>query len=394
MNVEPSRCFAMDGVRGIAILGILLMNITSFALPEAAYFNPLAVPAPAAADRWTWAVLFVLADGKMRGLFALLFGAGIWIGAKRAGGAGQDGQNAHIRRMGWLFAIGLAHFYFVWPGDILSLYAAVGLVAWFFVGASTAVLLRSAAALLLLAFLMTATLHGGTILPDMLTTEAIEAQYGLPDAATLEEEIAHFRSGYSAIFSERLHSLGFLPFWQIILTGPETLALMLLGMVGARTGFLTGAWARVRYLRIAALAYVLGLPAAAMLAASIWSSGFAADTIARLGIVAAMPVRLPILLGHAALMLWWLGGPANGMKRSLAAAGRLALSNYLLCSLIMTALFYGYGFGLFAKLNRTELLGIVMFAWVMMLSWSKWWLQRFCIGPFERAWRSLTSFRQ
>ena len=122
MSAAFARIAPLDGLRGAAVMGILLMNIAAFALPQAAYVNPLADRGAGAADLAVWAIMFALVDGKMRAIFSILFGAGIVLVLRKAEEAGQDGASIHFRRMGALLAIGVLHFFLIWWGDILVLY--------------------------------------------------------------------------------------------------------------------------------------------------------------------------------------------------------------------------------------------------------------------------------
>ena len=127
-----TRHLTLDAIRGVAVMGILLMNVIAFTMPEQAYINPLAWGGTRAIDLGAWAVNFVLVDGKMRGLFSLLFGASMLLVADRAEAKGEDGASIHYRRMFWLLLFGLAHYYLIWFGDILVLYAVVGCIAFLF----------------------------------------------------------------------------------------------------------------------------------------------------------------------------------------------------------------------------------------------------------------------
>jgi uncharacterized protein len=123
------RHITLDALRGFAVMGILAMNIVAFAMPEMAYITPLASVPRTDSDTLNWLVAFVLVDGKMRGLFSLLFGASMLLVAERAAAKGESASQVHYRRMAWLTVFGLAHYFFIWFGDILFLYAVVGSIA-------------------------------------------------------------------------------------------------------------------------------------------------------------------------------------------------------------------------------------------------------------------------
>lgn len=377
-------------------MGILLMNIGGFALPDAAYFNPHAVLHPGPADVGVWAAQFVLVDGKMRNIFSLLFGASMLLVATRAAAKGEDEGQVHLRRMGSLALFGLAHFYLLWWGDILFQYAVIGTVAFFFADRGAGTLVKLGLACLLIQFLLAA--GNLAALADLHAHSAPEAwarataQLGSRDPAALLREATRMRSGYGALVHTRLTTQATLPFTMIVANSPETLGMMLLGMAGLKSGFLTGAWARRRYVRTAFIAYAVALPPLALLALLMIRNGF--DPVTAVGgtTLWSLPFRPLIAFGHVALALLWLRG--EGLLRArVAAVGRAAFTNYLGSSIVMTSLFYGYGLGLFARLDRLALLGIVVAAWIAMLLWSKPWLDRFAYGPFEWAWRSLARLR-
>ena len=126
---ETARIDAIDVLRGVALLGILLMNIQSFAMPQAAYFNPTAYGDLEGANLYVWVAGRMLADQKFMAIFSMLFGAGIVLMAGRADARG-DARQVHYRRMGWLLVIGLLHAHLLWSGDILFLYAVCGMLVY------------------------------------------------------------------------------------------------------------------------------------------------------------------------------------------------------------------------------------------------------------------------
>jgi len=400
---EPPRLIALDVLRGIAVMGILLMNMAGFALPQAAYLNPAAYGGADGANLAVWAVSFVLVDGKMRALFSLLFGASMLLVIDRAEQAGRHGVPVHLRRMGWLFAIGLVHAYLIWSGDILVPYAIVGTLACAHVGRSTrhqvalALILLVGQWLLLWSLLSAlAATHEAAVAADA-TLAAIQKwrgiadQIGIPGPTALAHALGTYRGSYPAILHDRVGQNWATPFLQLIDIGPETLALMLLGMAGLESGFLTGAWDRATYRRVAAGAYLVGLPALTFIALATIRSGFDEVATLRNAQLYAAPFRPIVMIGHVSLALLWLGGAGSSwLIERVAAVGRAAFSNYLGTSLIMTTIFYGYGLGLFGRLDRAELYLFVPPAWVAMLLWSKSWLDRFHYGPLEWLWRSLS----
>jgi uncharacterized protein len=389
---------SIDALRGMAVMGILLMNIAGFALPSGAYFNPLGGGGSAPADPAAWAINFVLVDGKMRALFSILFGASTMIVVERAEAAGLNGARVHLSRMATLALFGVAHLFLLWSGDILLHYALIGIVALPFVLLEPRALLRIAIMLLLAQLAIQglfmagfASLHHAALAPGADTAtiaawQSFSEGVGVGDPHSIAVEVARMRGPWTDMVAANLaNEPAGIPF-LLGFDGPETLAFMLIGMAALRSGFLTGAWSRARYLRASAIGFAVGLPPTIALCWLCFRSGF--DTLATfaaatMGGVAFRPV---VGLAEAALALAWLAGRD---RPRLRAAGRMAFSNYLGTSLLMGALFDGWGFGLFARIERVWLYPIVIAVWVLMLLWSPWWLARFRYGPLEWAWRSL-----
>jgi uncharacterized protein len=391
MSQTPARLPTLDILRGLAVMGILLMNIGAFALPEGAFFNPDAVAVHGRWDRLTWTLQFIFVDGKFRNIFSLLFGAGMLLVLRRAEAAGQDEGNVHMRRMAVLAGFGLAHFYLLWSGDILFHYAVVGAMLLLVTDRSP----RRLLAMALVCLLLNAAITAATIRPilaiqaDPAAWRDSAATFGALDPAAMRAEIALMRSDYGALFHDRLLEDGILPFIMLPATGFETAALMMIGMAAFKSGFLTGGWPRARYRRIAITGYALGLPP--MLGLASWCNGQDFRPLTGFLAVAfwSLPARPLLALAHVALALLWIGDGQGPVRARIAAVGRAAFTNYLGTSLVMSALFAGWGLGLFARLDRLALLGVVAAGWAAMLLWSAPWLARHAHGPLEGLWRRL-----
>lgn len=385
MTAPTPRIATLDYLRGVAVLGILVANLPGFALPHAAYFSPLAWGGTRPADIAVWFATFVLVEGKMRGLFAMLFGASMLLVLERAEAAGRDPAAVHLRRMASLFAIGCAHLYLVWYGDILAHYALVGTIALLFAAAGTRLLLVAA-----LACLLIATLNGLALLQavgDPGARAALEQSFGRPPPAVLLREIGALRGSLADGIAWRWNeSAG--PLTALLFNGPETLGYMLLGMAGLRSGFLTGAWPARRYALLGAVTLLATMPLHVAAAWRTVAHGFDMPSVVTASFAIERPLRPVTVVGYAALLILacrW-DGPVT---RAVAAAGRMALSNYLLCSVLLAAVFYGWGAGRFAHWGRAESYMLLLPLWTAMLCGSRWWLGRFGQGPFELAWRRI-----
>ncbi len=391
-----SRIPAMDVLRGCAVMGILWMNITAFALPQSAYSNPAAAGPLSAGDIAFWASSLILVDGKMRGLFAMLFGASMLLLIDREEMAGRNGARTQMVRAGWLFVIGAAHFLLLWWGDILMLYALVGLAALPFVHREPIALVKMAFLLFLLHFLLVAgfigSLYAWSHAPgDQAGFATFMASLSDPASPAIQQDIALHRGDF---FTLLLHKLAGLPgdwLWGFLFTALETLGFMLLGMAMLKGGFLTGRWPAEQYRRTARHCFLIGVPPMIALALWVWWSGFAPLVTFGTALAWSFPFRIPLSVGWAALILWLLARyPGHDLVDRLAATGRLALSNYLGTSLVMTTIFYGWGLGNFAHVRPAALPLYVLGGWAVMLLWSGSYARRFAIGPAEWLWRSLS----
>lgn len=393
--MSDERHFSLDALRGFAVMGIVLMNVISFALPESAYINPLAYGTDGTADLVAWGIGFVLVDGKMRGLFTILFGASLMLVVERAEAQGQSGTQLHLRRMAWLFVIGLIHHWFIWNGDILAHYALCGLVAALFRSLTARQLVLAGGVMLLFqtilwTFVILIVLSLRNDPAELQAYRDMSDALGAPQGASILQDLHKFGSGYADIASDRISAYLEGPFDMLFGYGFETLGLMLLGMGLFKSGVLTGGWSRQKLQRLAVAGYAFGLGGSLVLVG--WTVAAQFDTIvtASAYFLFDIPFRVATTLAHLAMLLRII--PAfqhKAVMRRVADAGRMALSNYILSSLMMTSLFYGYGGALYGDLSRAEIYLPVVPLWAVMLFWSPWWLHRFHYGPLEWGWRSL-----
>lgn len=396
------RILTLDTVRGVAVMGILLLNIIAFSMPSAAYMNPRAYGGSEGLDFAVWLGNFVLFDGKMRGLFSFLFGASTLLVIEGAVAKGESAAKTHYARMVWLLVFGLLHCWLIWWGDILSHYALIGMVAFFFHNVSVKRLIGIGVCLLVVQLLVALMMLMGIEAaranissPDAQTArEAREMlanftlNFGVPPEAALTREIGIHQSGWLDIASERLKTHIWTPFGTLFIFGFETLAYMLFGMAAFRSGMLTGAWDRRRYLRWVIIGFSVGIPAYAALALLMIDADYSISAVMLGVIVLTIPVRPLMILGWASLIIL-LMRPGGAITARIAAAGRMAFTNYLATSLLCTAIFYGYGLGWYGQLSRAEVYLVVLAVWAGILLWSKPWLERFAYGPLEWLWRSL-----
>lgn len=397
-----SRYLSLDAVRGFAVMGILVMNIAAFAMPTAAYFSPANQLSASNADWMAWGVNFLLFDSTMRGLFSILFGASTLLVIERTRAMGENSAINHYTRMFWLLVFGLAHFYLIWFGDILTLYALCGLLLYLFRNASIRSLIIWAILFGLVHLLLYSLLVGillaaqGGAMPEAGMAETLtqfQQDFGFSEAQ-IAADLALYRGGYAQITDFRTGVLGWAPAINFFAQGWTTLSLMLVGMVLLKNGFLTGDWDLARYRKWAVVLFVSMVSATALLLWVQLASGSNPVMIFATAIVWNMPFDLLLSVGWAALLIWWIKRAADSeIVRRVAATGRAAFTNYLGTSILMTTIFYGYGLGLFGSVDRWALWLFVLGGWAIMLLWSKPWLDRYRYGPLEWLWRSLARGR-
>lgn len=399
-TMAGDRHLTLDTVRGVAVLGILLLNIIGFAMPMPAYFNPAAYGGAEGIDLAAWLGNFVLFDGKMRGLFSFLFGASTLLVIERATAKGESAAMVHYARMIWLLVFGLIHLWAIWFGDILSHYALIGMIAFFFRNARVKTLLIVGCILLVPQFIVTAIIPLIVAMaeltpaqPEMAkAVEGLNEAFGQPSSAWLTKEVALYRGDWWSIAVDRFKETQWLPLGGLIQYGWETLAYMLFGMAAYRSGMLTGQWERRRYWRWVAIGFGIGIPAYATLALWMIRSDFGLFEVTSAAMVLTTPIRPLMIMGWASLIVL-LMRPGGFLTERLAAAGRMAFTNYLMTSVICTTVFYGYGLGFYGALSRAEVYLVVFAVWALILLWSKPWLERFAYGPLEWVWRSLSRGR-
>lgn len=370
------RNVTLDFVRGVAILGILLLNISAFGLPKAAYLNPAWSGSASLIDAWTWALLDLLAQVKFLTLFALLFGAGLQLLLPR-------GKRWIQSRLTLLALLGFIHGLFFWDGDILLAYALVGLVSWRMVREAHHVksLFNTGVVLYLTGIAV-------LVLLGMISGTAANRSWA-PDAANLQyEQYWKLHGGMEAVsnradmLSDNLLALGAQYGWQLA-------GMMLMGAALMRSGWLRGQFSLRHYRRTGALLVAAGM---AVNLPAIFAQWYLAWDYRWCAFLLQAPRELSAPLqaiGYAALAWgYWPQLCRFRLVGAIACVGRMALTNYLLQTLICTTLFYHLG--LFMRFDRLQLLAFVPPIWAVNLLVSSLWLRRFRQGPVEWLWRQLT----
>lgn len=376
---EGQREPLLDVLRGFAIFGILVVNIVGFKAPFLAisatgkpwhegFFNEVTV-----------AAIAVLAMGKFVALFALLFGLGMMMQRQRAAATARPFGNFFARRMLVLLPLGVAHGIFLWAGDILAIYAGIGLVGLLFVNCRARVLLIWSAALFA-AFLL--------VMGLLMSLET-------PEEAVIwwremgEWWVASYSQGsFGQILLARLAEWGLTVGLSAPFYLPYVFAFFLFGMALGRMEVLSRlvSW-RPRLRVLAAIGIVAGLTLNAGYPLMLWRPDLVSPSV---GYTAQLAGSALLSLSYAVLFYFLVSsGRCRGLLDRLAAVGRLALSNYLLQSIIANILFMSWGLGLYGRVEAPAGLLIVAAVFGLQLWLSPVWLRFFRIGPFEWLWRTL-----
>lgn len=411
-----ARIASLDILRGVALLGVLLLNILGFGMASAGYFHPLVgLGKNPELNYAVWGIMNLFFEGSMRGLFSLLFGAGIVLFATGFGtrSGKEKGAFLHYKRTFFLLLFGMFDsFVLLWTGDILILYAMAGALLYPLRNARPKTLLILSATVLVCTSILFAV--SGVFVEEGRDAAARidadpSAEHSLEERelaalwtgsenqftyneSAIEEELDIRRGSYIEIADYSAKKvIDSLLFFTPVYMLWDCVGMMLLGMGLYRMGVLSAQRSKKNYLQLAIGGFALGLAVNGFELFQAIDSDFDA-------IVVSGYFQGTYQLGRVAMSMGWLGlimlfcqGEIwSGLKNRLAAVGRMALSNYLLHSLICLVLFTGAGFGLIGVFERWELYVIVLLIWMVQLALSPWWLKRYSFGPAEWLWRSLT----
>ena len=381
-------------LRGVALLGILLLNVRTFALPSAAYASPAVAGGETPADLLAFTAVQLFADQKFMAIFSLLFGAGLVIFTSRAEARTGHSRGLHYRRMGWLLVIGLCHAWLLWWGDILVGYAICGMVVYQqrhlrpWMQASIGVGLLIVGSLIWLGMGATVTLGGPEALAEVkaLSTPTLEA---------LADERAAWTGGWLKQAPMRMGLAATLETfvllaWVMWRAG----GLMLIGMACLKWGVFDTRRPSTMHVLMVVVGFGAGMPL-------VWHGLTTQEACNWSGIDVAFANTLWNYWGSIGVAAGWVGvvmllcrlNTAAIVRAPLSAVGRMALSNYLAQSALCGVIFYGWGFGYYGHFGYADQLLIVAGIWAAQLIWSPLWLSAFRFGPMEWLWRSLSYWR-
>ena len=387
--INSERIVSLDVLRGFALLGILLMNIQSFAQPH--YDNPFAFGDFHGANFGVWAFSHTFAHLKFLSIFSMLFGAGVYLFSSRLEAAGRSSAWLHYRRMLVLIAFGLIHAYLFWFGDILVHYGICGMLVYPFRKPPPHRLVAIAA------FLLAVPIITGVFYIRAMSPEDVqEFQSSLqPTAERIAADLIQYRGGWLA--QEPARASAALEFETTLFAWEyfwRELGLMFLGIALFQWGVFSASLPKIAYARMIAAAVLVGIPLTLYGIYANYDAGWKSVPIFFRGELLDYLGSLFVAFGWvAAVMLLCQSQRLQPLLRPLQAVGRAAFSNYILQTVLCTTLFYGHGFGLYGSVSRVGQLGIVLLIWALQLLISSLWFRHFRMGPLEAAWRSLTYWK-
>ena len=399
--VTPSkRISSIDCLRGFAVLGILLINIPWFGIPETV--DPTSRGNATTLNLAAWAAS-VVADGTPRAIFAMLFGAGVVILTTRADARGQGANVADVyyRRLFWLFLFGWVHDYLLFGIDYLQSYALLGVGLYPLRKLSPGRLILTGIICLTLCVCSIDFLHH---FQKRQTAAEGESQASAKDATQHEEErirqaIEDRQSGYITWVKRTLGDMVSDPPFYLRVQFWDRAGAMVLGMGLFKLGVFSASSSVRVYLAMVVLGYGLGFLYRGFGIYSAIGSDFASGPFpAPFGVLRLTGFevsRVLIAMGHVGLMMIISkNGWCRTLMAALAAVGRLALSNYILQTIVCTLVFYGFGLGLYGQLELYQLYFVVGLTWTGQLVLSTLWIRYFRFGPLEWIWRSLTYWKR
>lgn len=389
------RIEILDVLRGLAVCGILIGNMQWFS--GYGMMPPVLAAQSPVADRVTHFLVHFFVEGKFYSIFSFLFGFGFALQIARAEERGDTKASLFKRRLFWLLVIGLAHAYLLWAGDILSIYALMGFLLILFRKKTNESLLKWALVLLAIPILTYIVLY------VLFVAFAPPGTAAMVDAAQLDMWNDAIRkvpqSGYVQIISDyNLHYVvGRYASLILEMRPPKILAMFLLGLYAYRRGFfqnLSNHQTLIR--RVLVYGLVLGLVGNIAFAALAGSEAVIPPSPAGIvGVISyAFGVPALALFFMALVATLWQKAAWRRLLAVLAPVGRMALTNYLLQTIICVLIFYGYGFGQFGRVGALTATLIALGIFLFQILMSALWLKHFRYGPMEWIWRQLTYGRR
>ena len=390
MVKSNNRIHSIDLLRGFAILGILIMNITNFSQVNIAYMNPTIGAGLEGYNQYFHAFNYIFADTRFMSIFSILFGAGVVLFTRNAEIKGKRAGVLHFKRMFWLLLFGFVHAYFIWSGDILVAYAICGCFIFFLRKKSIRTLLVMSTLLFIIPLTFNLTTYYG------MTSDELESTFAFfhPNPEQIATEIKTMQGSFNEQMTIRLkNAIEFQTFVFLIETFWRTTAMMLLGMILFRKGVLSADKSIKYYKKMVLVGFVPGLILSIIGLNQSYDFEWSGTYVMNIGANYKLISGFFMAIGYIGLVMWFFKkGIFKNLQRRLQATGRMAFTNYIGMSLICTLIFNGHGLGFFGTFDRLQQFLVVISVWVLILILSPLVLKKYKFGPLEWMWRKLTYF--
>ena len=390
MKAAPStnRIDSLDLIRGVAILGILIMNITSFSQIGMAYLNPKLGAGIEGVNGWIHSFAFLFADMRFMSMFSILFGAGMMLFVQNIEQKELKPAKYHYKRMFLLLGFGLIHAHLIWLGDILVPYAICGCLVFLIRNWSSKALVTLASILFMIPVIMNLLIYC-TLSP----IELGEIYGGIWNAESINE-IQAYQSSYLGQMQARSQGAYYLETSQFLSEGLwRYSAMMITGILLFRLEWFKAIKGGAYYLRFGLVFLITGLVISAsglyLSYERLWDGAWSMTVGHQFTYIASFSMALSYI---SILVFWSTVGCGRRVQNLLKKVGRMAFTNYIFSSVVCTFIFYGHGLGYFAQFDRVQQWGVVLFVWLLILLLSDWVMKRYKQGPLEFIWRKLTYF--
>lgn len=390
MKAAPStnRIDSLDLIRGVAILGILIMNITSFSQIGMAYLNPKLGAGIEGINGWIHSFAFLFADMRFMSVFSILFGAGMMLFVQNIEQKELNPAKYHYKRMFLLLGFGLIHAHLIWMGDILVPYAICGCLVFLIRNWSSKALVAMASIFFMIPIVMNLLIY------CTLSPSELGEIYGGIWNPESSNEIQAYQSSYLGQMEARSQGAYYLETSQLLSEGLwRYSAMMITGILLFRLEWFKAIKGGAYYLRFGLVFLITGLVISAsglyLSYERLWEGAWSMTVGHQFTYIASFFMALSYI---SILVFWSTVDRGRVIQNLLKKVGRMAFTNYIMSSIVCTFIFYGHGLGYFAQFDRAQQWGVVLFVWVLILLLSNWVMSRYRQGPLEFIWRKLTYF--
>ncbi len=393
-TIPNERIISIDVLRGVAVLGILIMNIQTFSMIGAAYINPTAYGDLTGINKWVWIISHLFVRAKFMSIFSILFGAGVILFTDRALEKGRKASAFHYRRMLWLLVFGMIHAYLIWYGDILVAYSLCGMLVFLFRKMSPKKLVIFGSLFFIIPVIF--SLASGLSIqywPEESYNQNMQSW--LPDAEKISHDMAAMQGNWMEQMDVRISSAIFLQtflfFWR---TFWRITSMMLLGMALYKWGVLAAQRSNQFYTKMILIGLIAGYAISATGVYQNFQHNWIMDYSMFIGSQFNYIGSVLVALGYIGIIML-ISKSAQFIKfnKLFASVGKMAFTNYILMSLIAMFIFYGNGLGLYGQVEHQFQILIVIAIWIIILILSPLWLKKFQYGPLEWLWRVLSYWR-